>query len=858
MNKSIWLVILAGFVALLIGCHAGGSAPFINVPFESNLVSFEREVDENGRFADITFPSGAVIKCTQDGTLKEGTKIIATEQKVPNGTPAYIYNITAKLITNDALNTSVSVNTLEKPISVTLPNSSTTGTCYIGTRASESDPWRYSLATDGLADIRFVRLQASTPSQCNFNLYRLGISFALFVLNNQSKDETKIDSITVPTETKVTVMDGCYGEEIYIKVAVTGEKLANINPEGVIARITYRSDKETPDEIKANGSIVKQINLSDKAVSGGYEHSFEVTNLTIDSNAGEISLSFALNLNGLSLDVFPTDFLVEFYSKGDAADMLPFIYTLPFSFEKVEKQEGPDPDPLATYSITYDLDDGEPTGNNPSEYTVESEFTLSNPKKTGYTFLGWTGSNGNTPEETVTIAKGTSGNLSYKANWQQNAPGEYTLTLVAGTGIASVYDSKAYKADESITLNYTLKDGYEFDKWSDSNVNEVASPFIMPSEDVTLTANAKPISYSITYNLAEGSIAQGVINPTNYDVTSATITLKEPSKKGYEFIGWTGSNGDVPQKTLSIEKGSIGNRTYNANYGLISYDITYNLASGDLAEGVTNPATYDITSATIILENPTRKNYVFLGWTGTGIEEGTASKTVKIYQGTIGARSYVASWTLADVLEFTIPNSEEILIVKRPQPTDNFFMGIYEVTGLQYVAINGGNNPSHFSSVASGPVEKVSWNDASATCVLLTQLLKNNGSLPEGYEFVLPKEEQWEYTCRAGSTGNYCLNTSGEEVTVGSLRDYAWYYDSNSNTNSTHTVGKKYPNKWGFYDMFGNVAEWCDDIYSNSNRVMRGGNWGQNSSYCTSVYRTGFGPSVAEKFYGFRLALVKE
>ena len=110
MNKSIWLVILAGFVALLIGCHAGGNAPFVNVPSESDIVSFEREVDKNGRFDDITFPSGAVIKCTQDDTLKKGTKINATEQKISDGNPAYIYNITAKLITNDALNTSVSVN----------------------------------------------------------------------------------------------------------------------------------------------------------------------------------------------------------------------------------------------------------------------------------------------------------------------------------------------------------------------------------------------------------------------------------------------------------------------------------------------------------------------------------------------------------------------------------------------------------------------------------------------------------------------------------------------------------------------------------------------------------------------------
>ena len=141
-KKWIFFIISVAAIAAFLGCHAGGSAPFVNTPSESDIISFEREVGDNGRFADIVFPSGAVIKCTQDGTLKKGTKVTATEQKTSKDTPAYIYNITAKLYTDDALNTAVSVNTLEKPISVSLPNNSTTGTCYIGTRANQNDPWR--------------------------------------------------------------------------------------------------------------------------------------------------------------------------------------------------------------------------------------------------------------------------------------------------------------------------------------------------------------------------------------------------------------------------------------------------------------------------------------------------------------------------------------------------------------------------------------------------------------------------------------------------------------------------------------------------------------------------------------------
>ncbi len=77
------LVILAGFVALLIGCHAGGNSPLAPNNGETVVSPEIRIVDANGRFTDITFPSGAVIKCPNDSTFQEGVKVTAAEQKVP-------------------------------------------------------------------------------------------------------------------------------------------------------------------------------------------------------------------------------------------------------------------------------------------------------------------------------------------------------------------------------------------------------------------------------------------------------------------------------------------------------------------------------------------------------------------------------------------------------------------------------------------------------------------------------------------------------------------------------------------------------------------------------------------------------
>ena len=94
---------------------------------------------------------------------------------------------------------------------------------------------------------------------------------------------------------------------------------------------------------------------------------------------------------------------------------------------------------LDTYSITYDLNGGSPT-DNPTEYTyLTNDFTLNNPTKTGYNFLGWTGSNGDTPQKTVTIPQNSFGDKSYTANWQAS---NYKVTLNRGgadSGTASVY-----------------------------------------------------------------------------------------------------------------------------------------------------------------------------------------------------------------------------------------------------------------------------------------------------------------------------------------------------------------------------------------------------------------------------------
>ena len=173
--------------------------------------------------------------------------------------------------------------------------------------------------------------------------------------------------------------------------------------------------------------------------------------------------------------------------------------------------------------------------------------------------------------------------------------------------------------------------------------------------------------------------------------------------------------------------------------------------------------------------------------------------------------------------------------------TKGFWMAKTEVTQAQWKSVMG-NNPSDHKG-DNLPVENVSWDDCQKFC-------KKTG-------LQLPTEAQWEYACRAGSTGKY--------AGTGNLDDMGWYDDNSGG--QTHPVGTKQPNAWGLYDMHGNVWEWCADWHgtypsgavtdpkgasSGSLRVMRGGCWSYGAAGCRSAYRLGSNPSGTGNYLGFR------
>ena len=509
---------------------------------------------------------------------------------------------------------------------------------------------------------------------------------------------------------------------------------------------------------------------------------------------------------------------------------------------------------IDTYTISYTLNGGSAT--NPTSYTVETDtFTLTNPTRDGYTFVGWSGTGlTGTNNTIVTITKGSTGNREYTANW-----------------------------------------------------------FFI---------------YSISYTLNGGSAT----NPTTYTVETNSFTLANPTRVGYTFVGWsatdlTGTN----NTTVTITKGSTGNREYTANWAL-NYTISYTLNSGT----ATNPTSYTAETENFTLNNPIRTGYTFVGWSGTDLT-GTNNTTVTITKGSTGNKSYTAHW----VYDFSSISYRDLVYVNggtynqkatggTPDNFDhtisNFSIGQYEVTyelwytvhqwaiANGYTFFNAGKE-GHDGTIGAAPstaptkfepVTTINWRDIIVWCnaysemsgltpvytyssTIIKNSLNSNATACDnaicnwsanGYR--LPTEGEWQYAASnkgatpfnyaSGGTGAF---TGSEATNYPHFNPFAWYGCQPSpcgNTTKTQAVGGKTPNELGIYDMSGNVFEWCWDWNANypgsaqenyigptsgTARILRGGSWVAASASLQVGWRSYATPDKVwngEFHYGFRIA----
>lgn len=214
---------------------------------------------------------------------------------------------------------------------------------------------------------------------------------------------------------------------------------------------------------------------------------------------------------------------------------------------------------------------------------------------------------------------------------------KFTLTQNINSDTETTKTSTIYY-EGTQNIPTPTKTGYKFDGWevSGNGSKMDGNTFTMGDADATITAKWTPIDYTIKCNTGGGQIAS---YPTSYNINTDTITIPQPTKPGYTFLGWTGTDLSALTKDVVINKGSIGNRVYKANWKANTYSITYNLDGGSISG---QPTSYTIESPTLNIPRPTKTGHTFLGWTGSN--GNTNQLDVSIAHGSIGNKAYTAHW----------------------------------------------------------------------------------------------------------------------------------------------------------------------------------------------------------------------
>lgn len=289
------------------------------------------------------------------------------------------------------------------------------------------------------------------------------------------------------------------------------------------------------------------------------------------------------------------------------------------------------------YTVTLDVSGGDPL--DPITYTVETPVILPTPTSTGYTFLGWTGEGETTPQPTVVLPKGTTGDKAYTANWKVIT---YTIALGANGGEDLAAISYTIESDP-IKLPTPERKGYEFKGWVGDDIDGAQTEVIIPTGstgDRTYIALWRVIAYFIELRQSSGNWMQNI----PYTVEEE-VKLPIPTREGYEFIGWVGEDIIDAQINVTIPRGSTGFRLYAAHWALENYTITLDTSGGNALDNIR----YTVKSDPIILPTPTRNGYEFSGWTGEGIT--TPQTEVIIPKGSTGNKAYTANW---QVIKYTI------------------------------------------------------------------------------------------------------------------------------------------------------------------------------------------------------------
>ena len=386
---------------------------------------------------------------------------------------------------------------------------------------------------------------------------------------------------------------------------------------------------------------------------------------------------------------------------------------------------------IETYTIDYELNGGalEAGKTNPATYTLETAaFRLEEPTRTGYTFAGWTGSNGTTPQTDVGIAQGSIGNLHFEANWTANGY-KILYTGVEGADVSTFPTEHVYGTDTAIP-NPTKTD-YSFAGWK-VNGSAAARDLTLSgtayTADITLEATWTANEFTITYSGVEGADVSTF--PTKH-VFGKDTAIPNPTKTGYGFAGWK-VNGSAAARDLTLSGTAYtADIALEATWTANEFTITYSGVEG--ADVSTFPTKHVFGKDTAI-PNPTKTGYGFAGWKVNG---SAAARDL-----TLSGTAYTAdialeaTWTkLTEPTPSVIMEGGTAFIVGKA--TEDAIMHIgkgvanFGVANLDYVDVDGKRLDPQFYTAKDGSiilnVHQAYLNTLSVGEHILTAHLKGPG-----------------------------------------------------------------------------------------------------------------------------------